>query len=82
MSLRPGCEQTYQRAKVVPNLGDEGIQADRARVCIKCVPVLVDLVIEHTDRAPECRVPTVSIYRLLIGLISLRELLLGHVAAT
>lgn len=70
-----------KRAKVVPDLRDVGVESDGARVCIKRIAVLVDLVVKNTNRTPECRVATVAVYSLLIGLISLGVLLLRHVAS-
>lgn len=69
-------KQTYQSSKVVPDLGNVRVQAYCAGICIKCISVLVDLVIQNANRAPECRVPPVSVDRLLIGLIRFWILLL------
>lgn len=65
-----------QGAKVVPDLGNVGIQTNGTRVSVKRVSVLIDLVVEHADRAPESRVPAVAINSLLVGLVRLRILLL------
>ena len=75
-------EQTYQGPKVVPDFGDVRIQPNGPGICVESVAVLVDLIVEYADRAPECRVPAVAIDRLLVGFICFGELLLGHVAAT
>ena len=69
-------EQTYQCSQVVPHLGDVRVEAYGAGVCIKCISVLVDLVVQNANRAPECRVPPIAINGLLIGLIRLGILLL------
>jgi hypothetical protein len=74
--IRLKVKQTYQSSQVVPDLGNVRIQAYRAGVCIKCISVLVNLVIQNANRAPECRVPSVTIDCLLIGLIGLWVLLL------
>jgi hypothetical protein len=70
-----------QRAEVVPNLRDVRVEANSTRVRVKRIAVLIDLVIQNTNRAPERRVTTVAVYSLLIGLIGLRVLLLRHVAS-
>lgn len=69
-------EQIYQSPQVVPDLGNVRVQAYRAGICIKCISVLVDLVIQDSNRAPECWVPSVAVDRLLICLIRLWVLLL------
>jgi hypothetical protein len=71
-----------QCAQIVPNLGDVGVQTDGTGVGIEGVTVLVDLVVEDTDRAPEGRVATVAIDCLLVGLVCLGVFLHRHVAAT
>jgi hypothetical protein len=73
-------KQTYQGAQVVPDLGDVRVQAYRAGICIERISILVDLVIQDANRAPECRVPSIAIDSLLIGLVCLGVLLLCHVA--
>jgi len=65
-----------QSAEVVPDLRYEGIETDGARVGVQSIPILVDLVIEDTDRAPECRIPAVTVYGLLVGFVCLGVLLL------
>jgi hypothetical protein len=71
-----------QGAKVVPDFGNVGVEANGARVRVKRVAVLVDLVVEHTDRTPECRVAAIAVYGLLVGFVGLGVLLLRHVAST
>jgi hypothetical protein len=74
--IRLKVKQTYQSSQVVPDLGDVRVQAYCAGVCIKCISVLVNLVIQNANRAPECRVPSIAIDCLLIGLVRLWVLLL------
>jgi hypothetical protein len=71
-----------QRAEIIPNLRNVGVEANGARVCVKRVAVLVDLVVEDTNRAPERRVATVTVNCLLVGLVGLGVFLLRHVAPT
>jgi hypothetical protein len=71
-----------QRAKVIPDLRDVRIEADGTRVCVKRITVLVDLVVQNTNRTPECRVATVAVYSLLVGFVGLWVLLLRHIAST
>lgn len=70
-----------QRAKIVPNLRNVRVEANGARVRVKRVAVLVDLVVEDTNRAPECRVAAITVDCLLVGLVGLGVLLLRHVAS-
>ena len=69
-----------QRAEIIPNLRNVGVEANGARVRVKRVAVLVDLVVEDTNRAPERRVATVTVNCLLVGFVGLGVLLLRHVA--
>jgi hypothetical protein len=71
-----------QGAEIVPHLGDVGIQTDGARVGVQRIAILIDLVVEHPDGAPEGGVATVTVDRLLVGLVGFVVLLLRHVAAT
>lgn len=66
----------YQCSKVVPDFGDVRIEAYRTGIRIECISVLVDLVIQDTNRAPERRVPAVAVHGLLIRFIRLGILLL------
>lgn len=70
-----------QGTQVIPNLRNVRVEADGAGVRIECIAVLVDLVVEHTNGAPESRVATITVHRLLVRLISLGIFLLGHVAS-
>jgi hypothetical protein len=67
---------TYQCAKVVPNLRDVRIESDGTRVRIKCVAILVNLVVKYSNGTPECRISTVTVHRLLVGLVRLGVFLL------
>jgi hypothetical protein len=60
-----------QGTQVVPNFRNVRIQADRTRVGIERIAVLVDLVVENTNRAPEGRVATVAVDGLLISFVCL-----------
>lgn len=82
---RVGClvvARLVQGSKIVPNLRDVGVEPDGARICVQCVTVLVDLVVQHTNAAPECRVAPVTVDRLLVSLVRLGVLLLRHIAST
>jgi hypothetical protein len=65
-----------QCSQVVPDFRNIGVQADCARIGIERIAVLVDLVVQHTNAAPEGWVPAVTVYSLLISLVRLRVLLL------
>lgn len=65
-----------QSSKIIPDLGYIRIKANGPGVRIKRVPILVDLVIEYANGAPESRVSAVTIDSLLIGLVRLGILLL------
>jgi hypothetical protein len=71
-----------QTSQVEPYLADVGVQPDSSGIGIKSVSVLVDLVIQNTDRAPECRVSTVSVNGLLVGLVGFVVSLGGHVSSS
>ena len=71
-----------QSAKVVPDFRNVGVEANSTRVCVERITVLVDLVVEHTDRTPECRIAAIAVHSLLVGFVSLGILLLRHVAST
>lgn len=75
-------KQTHQSSEVVPDLRDVGVQANGARVSIECIPILVNLVVENTNRAPEGRVPAITIDGLLVSFVRLGVLLLRHVTTT
>lgn len=70
-----------QRSQVIPNLRNVRVEADGAGVSVECIAVLVDLVVEHTNGAPESRVATVAVHCLLVRLISLGVFLLRHVTS-
>lgn len=72
----PADERTHQGPQVVPHLRDVWVQADGAGVGIQRIPVLIDLVVEHADRAPERWIPAVAVDGLLICLVCLGILLL------
>lgn len=74
-------QKSYQGSKIIPNLRDIGVQADGARIGVKRIPVLVDLVVQDADRAPEGRVAAVAVDRLLVGFVCLGVFLLRHVAS-
>lgn len=67
---------TYQSSKVIPDLRDVGVQADSTRVRIEGIPVLVNLVVQDTDGAPEGWVAAVAVDSLLVCLVGFRILLL------
>jgi hypothetical protein len=71
-----------QTPKVEPHLGNVPVQSDRSRVRVERVSVLVDLEVEHTDRAPEGRVAAVSVHGLLIGFVGLVVPLTRHECST
>jgi hypothetical protein len=71
-----------QCAEIVPNLADVWVKADRTRVGIQSVSVLIDLIVKNADGAPEGRIATVTIDCLLIRLIRLVVLLASHESAT
>lgn len=81
-SILPKITSAYQGTKIIPNLGDVGIQAYSPRVCIKGIPVLIDLVVKHTNGTPKGRVTSVTVDGLLICFICLGEFVLRHVATT
>jgi len=71
-----------QRTQVIPDLGDVRVETNGTRVRVKRVAVLVNLVVENTDRAPERRVATITVHCLLVGFVGLWVFLLRHVASS
>jgi len=69
-------------AKIIPNFRYVRVQADCARVSVESIAVLIDLVIQNTNRAPKSGVSAIAIDSLLVCLIGLWVLLLRHVATT
>jgi hypothetical protein len=67
-----------QAAEVVPYFRNVWVDADRTRVGVEGVAVLVDLEVENTNRAPECRVAAITVDGLLIRLVRLVVTLAGH----
>jgi hypothetical protein len=67
-----------QTSEVVPHFRDIRVESDRTRVSVERIPVLVDLVVQHTDRAPECGVAAISVDCLLISLVGLVVPLPSH----
>lgn len=67
-----------QASEIEPDFADVGVEPDSTRVGIQGVSVLVDLVVEHSDRAPKGGVPSIPVNRLLISLVCLVELLTSH----
>jgi hypothetical protein len=71
-----------QGTQIIPDLRDVWVQANRTRVSVKRIAVLINLVIEDTNRAPEGGVATIAVDSLLVGFVCLGVLSLRHVAAT
>jgi len=71
-----------QTPEVEPNLRDIGVDAYSPRVSVQGIPVLVDLEVQNTDRAPESRIAAVAVYGLLIGLVGFVVFLTGHIGTT
>lgn len=70
-----------EAAEVEPHFGDVGVDPNGAGVSVECIAVLVDLEVENTYGAPERRVATVTVDRLLICFVRLVILLTRHVSA-
>lgn len=70
-----------QRTQIEPDLGDVRIDPNRTGVGVEGVPVLVDVVIEDADGAPECGVAAIPIDGLLVGLIRFLVLLNSHIGS-
>jgi hypothetical protein len=69
-------------AQIIPHFRNVGVESDGARVSVERIAVLIDLVVENTDRAPEGWVASIAIDGLLVGFVRFGVLLLRHVAAT
>src|ERR1700761_3233072 len=73
---------TYQSSKVIPHFGNVWIQTNSSRIRIQGISILINLVIKNTNRAPKGGISAITIDGLLVGLVSSRVFLLGHVTAT
>lgn len=73
--------RTDQCAEVIPHFRNERVEPNGARVRVQRISVLIDLIVQDTDGAPEGRVTTLAVDRLLVGLVCFGILLLGHVAS-
>ena len=71
-----------QAAEIVPNFRDIWVESDSSRVSVEGIAVLVDLIIEDTDRTPKCRIPTVSVDCLLIRFVGFVVALTSHERST
>jgi len=71
-----------EAAQVEPDFRDVRVDAYGPRICIKSITKLVDLEVEYANRAPEGRVPTVTVNSLLVGFVCLVVLLASHVSTT
>lgn len=74
--------KTYQSAQVIPDLRNVRIEADGTGVGVERIAVLIDLIIQDTNRAPKSRVLSITVHGLLVGFVGLGIFLLGHVATT
>lgn len=70
-----------QCSKIIPNLGDVGVESDGTRIGVQSIAILIDLVVQHANTAPECGVTSIAVDSLLVSLVCLGILLLGHVAS-
>jgi hypothetical protein len=71
-----------QTSQIEPDLADVRVEADSSRVGVESITVLVNLVIQNTDRTPEGRISAISVDSLLICLVCLVVSLTGHVGPT
>lgn len=77
-----GFAKSYQGPKVIPDFRDVRVQANRPRIRIKGISVLIDLIVKYTNGAPESGITAISIDRLLVGFVRFRVFLLRHVASS
>lgn len=71
-----------QCTQIVPDFTDVRVQADGSGVGIKSITVLRNLVIEHTNRAPESGVTRVAVHGLLERLVGSIKVTADHVHTT
>lgn len=71
-----------ETSEIEPDFGDVRVDANGARVSVEGIAVLIDVVVEDADAAPEGRIATVPIDRLLVGLVCLLVFLDGHKGTT
>lgn len=68
-------------AEIVPNFADVWVEADGTGISIKSISILVDLIVQHTDGAPEGGVSSVAVHSLLISLVCFVVPLSSHESA-
>lgn len=75
-------ENTYQSTQIVPHFRNVRVQANSTRVSIQSITVLIDLIIQNTNGAPESGITTITVDSLLVSLVCLGVFLLRHVTST
>ena len=53
---------TYQSAQIVPDLRNVGVETNGSGVGIQSIAILVDLIVQDTNTAPECGIATVTVH--------------------
>jgi hypothetical protein len=71
-----------EAAEIEPYFRNVRVDPDSARICVQCIPELIDLEIQDADRTPERWVASVTINSLLIGFVGLVVLLASHISTT
>ena len=74
--------KSHQSPEIVPDFGDIRVQANCSGIRIEGIPVLVDLIVKHTNGAPEGGITAIPINRLLVSFVRFRVFLLRHVASS
>lgn len=78
-SVRDLGARFIQCSQVVPHLGHLWVDPDGPRVGVHGVTVLLHLIVQDANGAPECGVSVVAVHGLLVGLIGEAKILLRHV---
>lgn len=55
-----------ESSQVVPRLTDIRVEGDRPAVGVESVSILVNLIVQHTDTAPERGITGIAVDRLLV----------------
>ena len=71
-----------ERSQVEPDFGEVRVNSNRSRVGVEGVVELIDVVVQDSDRTPECWILSVSVDCLLIRFVRFAEIARRHVRST
>lgn len=71
-----------QCTEIEPNFSEVRVNTYRARVGVQSVVELIDVVVQHANRAPKGWIFAVTVHGLLISLVRLAKVARGHVRSS